>query len=237
MPNFRKQRIAGWIVKSLFTLLIVAINVLIVWRVFFSANIPNSIGTLHVNDALREAYAENGGKITAQYQNQLTTTYGENNTGYFGVPEYFFIPEANQVQVVFRYNNSTLKNVARDKGLEKVPDKSEDIFDVTLVTTTDLTPDKSDDNNNTALLSMQRSWPSAVKRDETSLYTYYRFVFDNIEITPDMLYVFADIYYTGDLNYEEPAYGTLCLYDDQSPWVTYKLSRTERKMLERREDE
>ena len=60
---------------------------------------------------------------------------------------------------------------------------------------------------------------------------------DNVQITPDMLYVFVDFYYLGDLNYEERPYGTLCLYDDESPWVSYKLSRAERKMLERREDE
>ena len=51
-----------------------------------------------------------------------------------------------------------------------------------------------------------------------------------------MLFVDVDIYYEGDLNYEEPAYGTLRLYDDESPWVTYKLSRTERKMLAKKED-
>ena len=52
-----------------------------------------------------------------------------------------------------------------------------------------------------------------------------------------MLYVFADIYYEGDLDYEKRPYGTLCLYDDESEWVDYKLSRTERKMLQRKEDE
>ena len=47
----------------------------------------------------------------------------------------------------------------------------------------------------------------------------------------------ADIYYEGDLDYAKRPLGTLCLYDDESPWVAYKLSRTERKMLESREDE
>ena len=32
-------------------------------------------------------------------------------------------------------------------------------------------------------------------------------------------------------------YGTLCLYDDESPWVGYKLSRVERKMLQKKEDQ
>ena len=52
-----------------------------------------------------------------------------------------------------------------------------------------------------------------------------------------MLFVFADIYYEGDLNYEERPYGTLCLYDDESSWMDYKLTRTEKKILAKKEDE
>jgi len=228
MPNFRKQRIAGWIVKSLFTLLIVAVNVLIVWRVFFSANIPNSVGTLHVNDALREAYEENGGKITAQYQNQLTTTYGENNTGYFGVPEYFFIPEANQVPVVFRYNNSTLKHLAEDYGLSEIPPKEGEYFDVTLLKVTDLTPNDETDSEVESI----RLAPTGVKRDTTALYTYYRYVFDGVEIDESAVcHVYLDVYYLQDLNYEKTPYGTLLLYDQLHEWLPFDLSRADKKAL------
>ena len=228
MPNFRKQRIAGWVVKSLFTLLIVAINVLIIWRVFFSANIPASIGTIHVNDALREAYAENGGKITAQYQNQLTTTYGENNTGYFGVPEYFFIPEANQVQVVFRYNNSTLKHLAEDYGLSEIPAKDGEYFDVTLLKVTDLTPNDETDSEVESI----RFAPTGVKRDTTALYTYYRYVFDGVEIDGSAVcHVYLDVYYLQDLNYEKTPYGTLLLYDQLHEWLPFDLSRADKQAL------
>jgi hypothetical protein len=127
--------------------------------------------------------------------------------------------------------------LARDYGLAEIPDKSEDLFDVTLVTVTDRTPNDLTDNENEDAKLKTRYFPSAAVRTETSLYTYYRFVFDNVEITPDMLYVFADVYYMGDLNYEERPYGTLCLYDDASELVAYKLSRPERKRLERREQE
>ncbi|MBO7273261.1 MAG: hypothetical protein J6V22_00245, partial [Clostridia bacterium] len=71
---------------------------------------------------------------------------------------------------------------------------------------------------------------------ETSLYTYYRFVFDGVEVTPETLFVFADVYYEGDLNYDERPYGTLCLYDDESAWVSYKLSGKERRMLAKKEE-
>ncbi|MBQ3015023.1 MAG: hypothetical protein IJD75_07815 [Clostridia bacterium] len=236
MSNGHNMRVFWRVVKWSISLLLVLICGILIWRMCSSGD-PEQVKYLMGNEALYEAYEKHGDDLVLQYQNQDTITTAERNRGYFSVTQYVFIPEAKQVQLVFRYNNSTIKHLAEDYGLAAVPDKSEELFDVTLVTTTDLTSDNRDDNANTDALEMKRYTPSAATRAETSLYTYYRFVFDNIEITPDMLYVFADIYYEGDLNYEEPAYGTLCLYDDESPWVTYKLSRTERKMLEKKEDE
>lgn len=236
MSNGHNMRVFWRVVKWSISLLLFLICGILIWRMCSSGD-PEKVKYLMGNEALYEAYEKHGDDLVLQYQNQDTITTAERNRGYFSVTQYVFIPEAKQVQLVFRYNNSTIKHLAEDYGLAAVPDKSEELFDVTLVTTTDLTSDNRDDNANTDALEMKRYTPSAATRAETSLYTYYRFVFDNIEITPDMLYVFADIYYEGDLNYEEPAYGTLCLYDDESPWVTYKLSRTERKMLEKKEDE
>lgn len=236
MTNGHNMRVFWRVVKWSVSLLLCLICGILIWRMCSSGD-PENVKYLMGNEALYEAYEKHGDDLVLQYQMQQTITTTERNRGYFSVTQYVFIPEAKQVQLVFRYNNSTLKHLAEDKGLDAVPDKSEELFDVTLVTTTDLTPDNREDNANTDALTMERYYPSAATREETSLYTYYRFVFENIEITPDMLFVDVDIYYEGDLNYEEPAYGTLRLYDDESPWVTYKLSRTERKMLERREDE
>lgn len=236
MTHGHNMRVFWRVVKWSISLLLVLICGILIWRMCSSGD-PEQVKYLMGNEALYEAYEKHGDDLVLQYQNQDTITLAPHNRGYFSVTQYVFIPEAKQVQLVFRYNNSTIKHLAEDKGLAAVPDKSEELFDVTLVTTTDLTPDNREDNANTDALEMKRYTPSAATRAETSLYTYYRFVFDNIEITPEMLFVFADVYYEGDLNYEEPAYGTLCLYDDESPWVTYKLSRTERKMLAKREDE
>ena len=231
MAHGHNMRVFGRVVKWSISLLLCLICSILLWRVFSSGD-PKEVKYLMENEALCQAYNEHGKDLVLRYQMQDTITLAEYNRGYFSITQYVFIPEANQVQLVFRYNNSTIDHLARDYGLEAIPDKSEELFDLTLVTTTDRTPDNREDNANAEQLLMERYYPSAATRTETSLYTYYRFVFDNIEISPDMLYVFADIYYEGDLNYEERPYGTLCLYDDESPWVNYKLSRTERKMLE-----
>lgn len=235
MPNRHNMRVFLRVVKWSVSLLLCIICGILLWRVFSTGD-PDEVKYLTGNDALYEAYQKHGNELVLQYQMQDTITLAEYNRGYFSVTQYVFIPEAKQVQLVFRYNNSTIKNVARDYGLETIPDKSEELFDLTLVTTTDLTPDNREDNQNNDALAMERYYPSSATRTETSLYTYYRFVFDNIEVTPDMLFVFADIYYEGDLDYEKRPLGTLCLYDDESPWVAYKLSRTERKMLAKKED-
>jgi hypothetical protein len=105
------------------------------------------------------------------------------------------------------------------------------------VTTTDLTPDNREDNAEASQLKMDRYIASDYHRDTTALYTYYRYVFDNVEITEDMLYVFADVYYTQDVNYEEHAYGTLCLYDDESEWVPYKMTSADVAALKKRKED
>lgn len=230
MAQGHNMRVFWRVVKWSISLLLCIICGILLWRVFSSGD-PKEVKYLMGNDALYEAYDEHGKNLVLQYQMQDTITLAEYNRGYFSITQYVFIPDARQVQLVFRYNNSTIEHLARDYELKVIPDKSEDLFDVTLVTTKDLTPSNRADNADTTTLAMERYYPTTFERTETSLYTYYRFVFDNVEVTPDMLYVFADIYYMGDLNYEERPYGTLCLYDDASEWVPYKLSRTERKML------
>lgn len=236
MANGHNMRLFWRVVKWSVSLLLFLVCGILLWRVFSSGD-PKEIKHLMGNEALYEAYDAHGKNLVLQYQDQDTITRADYNRGYFSITQYVFIPEAKQVQLVFRYNNSTIKHLAQDYALDAVPDKSEELFDLTLVTKTDLTPEIREDNENSECVLMKRYYPSAATRTETSLYTYYRFVFDDIEITPDMLYVFADIYYKEDIDYEKRPYGTLCLYDDQSPWIHDKLSRTERKMLEKREDE
>ena len=212
--------------KSIFTALLFGVCGILVWRLFSSGD-PDSVKSLKSNAALLEAYEEYGDELILQYQYQDSITLAEHNRGYFSVTQYVFIPQAKQVQLVFRYNNSTIQHLAEDYGLSDVPSKDRHLFEVSLVTTTDLTPENREDNAEVSQLKMDRYVASDYHRDTTALYTYYRYVFDNVEITEDMLYVFADVYYTQDINYEEHAYGTLCLYDDESEWVPYKMTNAD----------
>lgn len=232
MPDFRTHRVVGRVVKLTLTLFVFAVTAILLWRVFFSANIPDSLSAISVNDHTRTAYSAHGDDLILQYQNQKSLTYGKQNAGYFGVAEYYFIPQADQVQVVLRYNNSTLKHLAEDYGLAEIPDKSGAYFDVTLLHVTDLTPDNEADNADPATLLSVRYQPTEVKRDTTSLYTYYRLVFDGVHIDEQAVsHVFLDVYYVDDLDYEKAPYGTLLLYDHLHEWLPRELTKADKKAL------
>lgn len=233
MPDFRRQRVAKRVTRGLFVLFVLFVNALLVWRIFFSTVIPKSVGTMLPNEALSAACEQYGADLTLRYQKQDEITSAKKNYGYFAVVQCVFIPEANQVQIVVRYNNSTLKHLALDYGLSEIPSKDLHLFDVTLIKTTDLTPDVADDDlTDTSTFSSTRYFPSeSYVRDTTQLYTYYRYVFDGVEVDDLTIGVFADIYYVEDVDYEKPAYGTLCLCDSRSPWLPFEVSRADRKVL------
>lgn len=233
MPNSRTPRIIGRVIKFSFLVLILLVNGVLIFRLCSSGD-PATMNNLILNDALIDAYEKHGDDLILRYQNQSTITQGEKNRGYFSVTQYVFIPEAKQVQLVFRYNNSTIKALAQDYGLEQIPAKSEELFEVTLLATTDLTPDNREDNTDPKKLKMTRYTPSTATRDDTSnsLYTYYRYVFDGITVEPDTVGVFADVYYVKDVDYQKDPYGALCLYDDQSKWVGTKLTDEDVRALE-----
>ena len=232
MPNFHKQRVIGRVFRGLIVLLVLAINAVLVWRVFFSAQTPKAIATLQANEVLVSAYEEQGNSLTLRYQDQASITRAEGNYGYFSVTQCVFIPEAQQVQIVVRYNNSTIRHLAEDFTLAEVPERENHLFDVTLVKTTDLTPNDSTDNTSIEALSSTRYAPNAdYLCDYTALYTYYRYTFDNVTVDDLTVGVFVDIFYVDAIDYNAEAYGTLCIYSDDCEWLSYSLTSADKAAL------
>ena len=246
MPNFHKIRVTKRVIKIIFTLFIVAVNAILLWRIFFSTSLPDTIENLSPNAPLAKAYAQYGEDLEVRYQNNFTTTYGATNTGYFSNSEAVFITQANQVQVVIRYPHTTLEHLQQDYALPEKPDKALDWFTFSLVKTTDLTPNVKEDNLNEENLSFERILPTSVIREESSLYTFYRITFDGVtveELTAEQktmlankepidvnytIGMFLDIHYVGDAQATN-AYGTLCVYDCEMPWETRALSGDEKE--------
>lgn len=213
-------------IKIVFYLFILIVNVIMLWRVLFSGD-PAKIERLTVNDDLRRSYED--GELILERQEQRSLT----SNGLFAVRQCVFIPEANQIQIVVRYNNSTLRQLKEDFGLESVPDRTEDLFDVTIVKTTDKTPLDITDNTDSEMLNEERYYPTGEPEEAYKrLYSYRRYVFENVTYE-DAVGMFVDIYYKGAADYNESPYGALCIYEDGAPMEEVKLSGADKRELKK----
>lgn len=229
-----KWRIAGFIFKAICSLFIAAVVLLLLWRIIDNINDPREMDTIIPNETLCEAYSQGGGELNMYYQDQTRYTRGENNSGYFAVTQFVFIDEADQLQFVFRYNNSTLKYTQRDYELPKLPSRDEDVYDVTVTIMYDLTPENPNDNDGETpeAVRRERFYASDMLACKKTLYNYRKFVFDGIEIDKNVLAVYADFYYVGDVDYEKKPYGSLLLYSYNEENIEYKLSANDKKAIE-----
>ena len=231
------MKIALKIFKVLFhTLCIIIVFgtiALAVWRIFMLET-PSELKRIVPNEQVCEAYKENGNSLTLYYQDQSTLTRTEENSGYFGAINVTFIKEADQLQVVFRYNISTLKHLKEDYSLAEIPDRNGDYFDVTVSISSDLTPENEEDNfgNDPASVAQKRYYPTSYTTYQNSLYNYVKYVFDDICVDESTLAVYLDVYYNEDKDYSEEAYGTLCLYDYALKNVERKLTDADKKLIE-----
>ncbi|MBQ8387485.1 MAG: hypothetical protein IJX46_00990 [Clostridia bacterium] len=247
MSSNRALRITGRVIKYLVIAAIFAVCIFMIWRAFFSDILPDSMNNLVINDSNRAAFAQNGGDLRILYQEQITVSSADHNRGYFGIVKVDILPEANQIQLVFRYNNSTLSAVANDKGLSSVPSRDADIFDVSIVLSEDLTPEDSSDNafndeQHPDSVKQTRYFPTAsfTVKEQKNMYNYRKLVFDNVpveNIDKDklILALYVDIYYDGDedgvVDYSESSYGTLCIWDYKSQIRTRELTGADKKAL------
>ena len=229
-----KWRIAGFIFKALCTLVIAAIVILLLWRIIDNNNDPREMDTIIPNSLLADAYAEKGDGLDIYYQEQSKYTRGENNYGYFAITQSLIIEDIDQIQFVFRYNNSTLKHTAEDYSLLTVPSRDEEVYDVTITVMYDLTPENKADNDGETkeAVSFERFFASDTVSAKKTLYNYRKFVFDGIEIDDSVIAVYADFYYVGDLDYAKKPYGSLLIYHEDEKNIEYKLTRNDIKAIE-----
>lgn len=240
----RSLKITWGIIKALVGLVIAFVMGFLLWRIASSGN-PRSMSVLTPGENICQAYEQNGNELALFTQEQNSITRAENNYGYFSVTDHVLIPDANQLQLVFRYNNSTIRALAEDYGLAETPPRDAELYDVTLLLAIDLTPENTEDNdgNDPESVRFVRVFASeAPTSDTTTLYNFRRFVFDIGESGEDLkslmesgtlLAIYADVYYNQDIDYKKMPYGVLCLYDYQTETEEVKLTGKDRKALER----
>lgn len=240
----RSWRNTGRLIKYCALTVVFFVCAVLIWRIASSGD-PQSMKTILVSESTYEAYVEGGEQLQMFYQSQQPITRGEDNYGFFSVTWVAFIPEADQLQIVFRYNNSTLKNVAKLVGTDYVHGRDEDVFDVSVVVNTDLTPDRESDNAYNAdeypeAVSEKRYFPTQVVSEQKNVYNYRKYIFEGISIDELSLAVFVDIYYNGVgadgetvvPDYSEDAMGTLCIYDYKSKNISRGLTSHDISALE-----
>ncbi len=229
-------RITKYTVKAIGLILVFGTIIFFLWRVFTSGN-PKDMERLTPNAPLKEAClaAEAEGRdpvVFTQYQKNYITSVKDKNYGYFAITDAKFVTDANQIQILFRYNNSTIRHLVTDYGLAETPDRDEDLYDVTLYVAYDLTPDVTSDNDGNAPESVKfvRYFPTSQEAGKKNLYNFRKFVFDGVDMTVTdnpVLAVYVDIYYKGDVDYDKESYGTLIIYDYASGEDHYELDKKE----------
>ena len=218
-------RIIGWAFRLLVGAMIFSVVGVLLWRILSSGD-PASMTVLQPNEQIYAAYQEEGEQLQILHQQHDTIIRDGPSRGYFSVTQSEFIPAADQLQITFRYNNSTLKYVATDYGKSAPLERGKDWFDVTVTVAYDLTPENTADNdiNNPTSVRFERYQPSACVKDTKNLYNYERLTFDGIQILDhydaegnpvmrsDVLAVYVDVYFNEDVDYEKDALGTLLIY-------------------------
>lgn len=213
-------RIVGWI-------LFCSVLSVLMWRMCSNSNDPKSVSTIMVNDKLANIYSVQKDSMEIYYQNLDKFNRDEESYGYFAITQSIIIPEAEQVQIVFRYNISTLEYLAKDfpSDFPEVPDRNEDLFDVTLVKVVDLTPENTEDNDNKDNLRFERYFSTDSVSDQTSRHNYTRLLFEDISCE-DALTAYVCIYYKGDLNYENAPLGNIPIYTSDKDQIRCKYILT-----------
>ena len=217
--------ILGHVVRLLFVLLLIAMITVLLWRVVFSQNPPDGFDEIAGNDTLRAALEANG-KITVLTQEQVKYTESADNYAYFNLEHCYFLKEADQVQLLLFYNNSTLERLAEDRGLAAVPPRGEEVFSLKLTQYVDVTPaDFVKASENDILTEAKTLSPTAAQITTNSLYTFIRYTFDGVELDADTVVIYLD------LCYEEESYGTLRLYHRESASEERLLSGKEQDAI------
>ena len=136
-----------------------------------------------------------------------------------------FDMSAQQLQLVVRYNNSTLEHLASDFKLPAIPSRDDEVIAVRLRVITDATPgDPTDNDEETAWVSHTVEPTGAPRVGKKDVYNYRRYVFDDITMTDDLIGLAVDFYYVGALDAESPI-TSLFAYYGQAEDETVKLTK------------
>ncbi|MBQ7337400.1 MAG: hypothetical protein IJW40_02990 [Clostridia bacterium] len=234
-PN-KTLSVIGKCIKWFFIALAVAVFAVMIWRINAMEHLPKSIKTLTVNEATHAAYlaAESRGETLEMFTQGKIDPISTNDEayGYFWVAESVIIPEAQQLQLVVRYNNSTLEHLASDFDIGYIPDRSEEVLAIRLRVVEDATPDNPEDNEDESTWSIRTLTPTGEPvTAQKDVYNYRRYVFDQVPTDDHIIGLIVDFYYVGAIDDGEPL-AQLYVYYERAKNEDIKLTKNDIAALE-----
>ncbi len=217
--------IMGHVLRGLFALLIFSVCAFLIWRVAFSQKPPKQMRSIGTNEVLRAALEEHDTLTMITQKTQVSYTEASDNQAYFRYDWCVFIEEADQVQLLFFYNNSTLEKVQSEQGLAQELPRGEAVFDVVLTQYVDVSPEG---HTGDPVSEKKAFSPTCVEVDtnRNGMYTFIRYTFDGVDLA-DTLVIYLDVYYAQ----LEESLGTLRLYHTENRTEVRELERKEEKII------
>ena len=212
---------------------------LLFFRMCSLDSLPKELDDLVVTEGMKTAYQQGGGDNFIYQRKDLFNT-DKDSYGYFAVPSYVIVKGADEIQVVFRYNVSTLEKVAEEFDLPSVPDRNTvDLFDLTLTLKHSVGDIKEteegeetidyDASENHYLTLIE---PYSVEFFTEGKHNFVRCIFKNVGFDEaNTLGVFLNVYYRDNVNYEETPYATVRLYHYTTTNKIYPLTKNDKKAL------
>lgn len=158
-------------IKIIAFILIFSVIGLLAFRIVMFNYYPNSMKTLYFNDTLTAFYNERGGAIGAKTQ-KLKAPYDDEKEGNFLCNYLVIIPELGQLQITVRHNNSLLNKLTEELSLTPEQLEADDLLSFRLVGL-DFEVEGSEN-----IIEA----PSALKKEKSGMYTYYKIVFDGVRL-------------------------------------------------------
>jgi len=237
-------------VKSLFVLLIIFVYALLFVRMCSVDDIPEDFRNIYVDDSLIELYNSENGEEKFIYQNLSKFNTDEDSYGYFSVASTMIAPEADQIQLIVKYNISTLENIKEDYGLSVSIDRSRtDTFEFSMVVKKAIDPIVADDPskdeetvdyNNEDNYTLTRIYPVKTEFISAGRHNYIRCIFTDVGFDKETtLGVFCDINYKDDIKYEQTgdngkplgSLASVCVYNYTYKEKPYKFTAADKAAL------
>ena len=216
-PSGEKNRIAS-LLKGLIIAICFLVVGLMLFRVALFNYYPREIKEIYFDDELTELYNNNGGKISAKTQT-LRAPYDDPDFASFFADNLIIIEDAEQIQLSVRYNSSVFDSIEEKYGV-RLDSESEGLFTFEL----ERVPFK-DSKNAYTVGELEH-----IEKDGALMYTYYKLVFDGVELLgddePDWIRLKITL---ADVPEADPYY--ILIYENTetySAFEEYELSRKEK---------